>query len=135
MTTLTDLVRALPNGLHDAELRTLSVDLGQGSLVMNLNVWVGDMDDASRREAYRPAKLILHGVRYFVIDPPGPGAAWLPRSSIRIDVGFEPPRRAVSSSPEPPPGAFAFWLFLDELNSFMHTIAEGATLEWQGEEP
>jgi hypothetical protein len=133
VTALSELVQTLPNGLHDAELRTFAVDLSQGSLTMDLDVWVGDMDDLARREAYRVARLTLGGLRYFVVDPPGT-ASWLEGPSVRIDVGFDPPPRSTSTTPEPPSGCYSAWFFLGELNSFMHTIAETAALEWHGGE-
>jgi hypothetical protein len=134
VTTLPELVRSLPNGLHDAELRSYEMDVSHSRLVMRLDVWVDDVDHRPGCERYRAAKLILNGIRYFGIDPPGPGAGWLEHASIRTDVGFDPPPKATSCPPEPPPGSFRAWFWLDEINSFMHVVAETATLEWLGEE-
>ncbi len=48
--TIEELENALPNGLHDAEVQPMSVDYGRRSLVLELAVWVGSVDDLSNAE-------------------------------------------------------------------------------------
>ncbi|MGA2922141.1 MAG: hypothetical protein ABSE28_13600 [Candidatus Sulfotelmatobacter sp.] len=43
----------LPNGLHHAEVRRITVDYERRKVTLEVAVWVGDMDEpAERREAY-----------------------------------------------------------------------------------
>jgi hypothetical protein len=51
--TLEELENTLPNGLHDAEVRRITVDYERRKVTLEVAVWVGDMDEpAERREAY-----------------------------------------------------------------------------------
>ena len=49
--TLNEVAETLPNGFHDAELRRIELDYDLRSCRIQVDVWVGDMDDTSRREA------------------------------------------------------------------------------------
>jgi hypothetical protein len=132
--TLAELAKTLPNGFHDAELRALRMDFTQGCLILDLDVWVGEMADPARREAYRSAQVTLEKTICLVVEPPASSDLWLRSGSVRIDVGFDKPARAWCRPPEPPAGSFGAYLFVHETNSFLHVVAGGAVLEWKGEE-
>jgi hypothetical protein len=53
-----------PNGLHDAFLRTLTIDYASRRATLSLQVWVGDpnADAEVEREAYRPLTLTISGL-------------------------------------------------------------------------
>jgi hypothetical protein len=101
---------------------------------LNLDVWVGDMENPARREAYRPAEVRIDGVIFVVIEPPGSPDLRLEAGSIRIDSGVGEPPHCQTKLPEPPPGYFRAYFFLDELNTFLHLVGKGAVLEWRGDE-
>src|SRR3954466_6198508 len=65
-----DIEDDLPNGLHDAVLRTFSSDLVLRRAEFILDVWLGDLHSAapSERERRRPARLELLGLAYLVLD-------------------------------------------------------------------
>jgi hypothetical protein len=128
------LVKSLPNGLHDSELRGLAMDYAAGRMALDIDLWVGDLDDRSRREAYRSARLTLEDVAFLAIDPPSPPDLWLDPDSIRMDVSFTHPPKSETRVPEPPQGSFRAHFFLDSVNTFVHVIARSAALEWRGEE-
>jgi len=43
--TLEELNTSLPNGFHDAELTSFRVDYLKRELVLDLNIWLGGMDE------------------------------------------------------------------------------------------
>src|SRR6266446_6791689 len=53
--TFNELDRTLPNGFHDVELRHFSMDYVNRTLIFDLVVWIGRMEDEQARELYRPA--------------------------------------------------------------------------------
>ena len=56
--TLDELARTLPNGFHDAEVSTATLDYARGEARLILDVWIGDMEaPAKERETYRLAEL------------------------------------------------------------------------------
>jgi hypothetical protein len=61
--TLDELEKTLPNGLHDSEVKRFCVDYQQRELVLDVEVWVGDMDDRTeRREAYKSGRIEISGL-------------------------------------------------------------------------
>ena len=65
-----DIEADLPNGLHDALLRTFSSDPVLRRAEFILDVWLGDLHSAapSERERYRAARLELVGLTYLIVD-------------------------------------------------------------------
>jgi hypothetical protein len=55
------LEEELPNALHDAMLRTISIDLVGQTNELEVDIWVGDLDGDTEaiREAFRPARIRL----------------------------------------------------------------------------
>jgi hypothetical protein len=71
--TLEELESSLPNGLHDAEVRRISIDYEHRKVTLELAVWVGKMEDPpDRREAYRDGRIEISGLLFMVIEPPDP---------------------------------------------------------------
>jgi hypothetical protein len=69
--TLLEIEQSLPNGLHDAEVRKITVDHEHRRATIDLAVWVGDMDDPpERREAYKEGQLEISGLLFLAIEPP-----------------------------------------------------------------
>ena len=74
--TFQETAASLPNGFHDAELQRFEMDYVRRQLRFDLVVWIGDMDDRERRETYRPARVTLDNVGFFVIEPPDADYPW-----------------------------------------------------------
>jgi hypothetical protein len=129
-----ELARTLPNGFHDAGLRGFTMDYVARTLNLALDVWTGDMDDPNRREAYRPADVRLADVAYLAIEPPDERQPWLDGESIRIDAGVGQPPKSQYTVPAQPVGSFQAWVYLGELNTFLHVVAKDASLQWAGDE-
>ncbi|HEX7681177.1 MAG TPA: hypothetical protein VF713_23775 [Thermoanaerobaculia bacterium] len=123
---LFELAESLPNGLHDAELRRVSIDYVERTAVLELEIWVDDTD--TPRELYRLARITLTGLVYFAIEPPYLSYPFRDAGALTIDL----------SRPEKPfvagrESESAFRLFIGEFNSFIYADASDAQLEWLGE--
>ena len=122
---LFQLAETLPNGLHDAQLRRLSVDYVERTAVLELEIWVDDTDVFL--ELYRPARIVLKGLAYLVIQPPDAGYPFREAGVVTIDLSA--PETFVSGRESDS----AFRLFISQSNSFIDADADAAELEWLGE--
>jgi hypothetical protein len=120
----------LPNGLHDALLRTFSSDPAERRAEFILDVWLGDLHSsaASRRECYRPARLELLGLAYLVLDASHSRYRATEASPVQIDAcaADDNPER----SRQVPREGFAGRFFVTEWNAFIHFAALDARLTW-----
>ena len=132
--TFQELSQKLPNGFHDAELVRFEMDYLNRRITCNLLVWIGDMENESGREMYRPARLILDEVAYLAIEPPDIRYNWLVPGAVVVDTGEGHPRKGTYSLPDPPPGRSAIWFYLRQTNSFLNLAVGNAFLEWTGPE-
>jgi hypothetical protein len=123
---------SLPNGLHDTLLERIAVGYVARTACIGLQVCMGGPDSPTEegREDYRTATLCLSGLVYFVIDAPDALYPYTDQESM-IDVGVA---GAVPGPPSPipvarlPQGAFAYWIFVSNWNSFIHFAAADASL-------
>ena len=129
---ITELEADLPNGLHDAVLRSFSTDPAERRAEFILDVWLGDLHSSvtSERERYRSARLELLGLAYLVIDDLDP------RHSVKREVPVQIDACAADDDPERsrqvPHGGFAGRFFVTEWNGFIHFAALDARLTWMG---
>lgn len=136
--TLAEIEDALPNGFHDALLQCVNLDYSTRRAAVALRVCVGDPDGATEeeREAYKSAEIHLLDLVYFVIKPPDPGCDYRARVALWVEAGAAD---AESAPPPPmpldllPAGAFAYWFFVRDWNSFIHVAAIDASLRWPDE--
>jgi hypothetical protein len=123
---LFELAESLPNGLHDAELRRVAVDYIDRTAILELEIWVDDMD--ALPELYRPARITLTGLVYFAIEPPYHSYPFRDAGALTIDLSrLEKPFVSGCESES------AFRLFISEFNSFIYADAPRAELEWLGD--
>jgi hypothetical protein len=120
----------LPNGLHDAFLRTFSSDPAKGRAEFVLDVWVGDLHSSldSERERRRPALLELLELAYLVTDEPDPRYPVTKGSRVQIDACG--PDDNAELARQVPVGGFAGRFFVTEWNAFIHFAAREARLTW-----
>lgn len=125
----------LPNGFHDALLEKLMIDLTSNSADLELQLFMGDPDASTEqeRETYRRAILRLSDLVYFVIDAPENIPEPSKKKPLRIDGG-DAKDNSNPRAPKPrsalPPGAFAYWFFVEQWNSFIHVAARSSTIDW-----
>ena len=131
--TLEELARTLPNGFHDAEFRTVLLDYGRRRVLIDVSVWIGDMDAKfAPREGYRDGELVIDGLHFVVIEPPDPRYPFAENTSLCV-AGCSPPSKSDFASVSAlPAGCFASRFFVNEWNSFIHVAARGANLTWKG---
>jgi hypothetical protein len=123
---LFELAESLPNGLHDAQLRRISIDYVERTAILELEISVADTD--TPLELYRPARITLIGLAYFAIEPPD--GAYLFRDARAVTIDLSEAEKPLVSGDE---NESAFRLFISEFNSFIYANAPEAQLEWLGE--
>ncbi|HEV7402440.1 MAG TPA: hypothetical protein VGO11_05920 [Chthoniobacteraceae bacterium] len=123
--TIFELEDTLPSGFHDALLHGYFFDLVGQTARLDLEISVGDPDASSQtdRDAYRPARVLLEGVEYFIVERPDPrygrNAPWM----VALCDG-EPAFAGVEKR-------FAARLYSTSTNSFIHFSARHATITYR----
>ena len=124
--TIEDIEQLLPNGFHDSYITALHVNYAQRTVEIDMKVWVSGPEAADRDE-YQPLKLSLSGLLYFVIEPPDEpdtSEPWL------VAGGSSEVATSPSRLPRPlPTGAFTYWFFVNNWNSYIHIAALTANFE------
>jgi hypothetical protein len=131
--TLEELENTLPNGLHDAEVRQISVDYEQRNLAIDVAIWVGKMTDSSEtREAYRKGRIEISGLLFLVMEPPDARYPFA-KGNLRIDgcdLSKNVERKLLDSLPS---DAFFRSLWVSDWNAFIHIAATEAQISWKDE--
>jgi hypothetical protein len=120
--SLRELERSLPNGLHDALLRSFRVDLLRRRLAMDLDVWVDEPEKDGLREQYRRALLEVGIAGSLGVEEPDSRYPFRDAGPVRIDLTIE--REASEAGPE------RARFFVNEWNSFITVEVHGALLTW-----
>jgi hypothetical protein len=120
--SLRELERALPNGFHDALLRSFRVDLLQRRLAFDLDIWIDDPEKGTFDEGYRRALLEVGVSGCFSVEAPDPRYSGRDPGPVRVDLSFE--RCASEAGPE------KARFFVNEWNSFITVEVHGALLTW-----
>jgi len=128
--TLDDVVAELPNGLHDAFLRTLTIDYAARRATFTLRVWVGDPHAVidAEREAYRPATIRISGLLWCIIESPE-RIDGLTAEELWIDAGPLTDLKKRPAVPSVPADAFAWWIFVQQWNAFLYIAGRTASIE------
>ncbi|ANM31152.1 hypothetical protein ABI59_18605 [Acidobacteria bacterium Mor1] len=131
--TLFELARTLPNGFHDAELRSIHLDYEKLEATLTLDLWIGVDGTREEIETYEPVKVRLSGLEYFLIDAPNPyeplTEQYKEPSTVRLDL-CEPATEITSKLPG---SGEACLFFVDEWNSYIHLAAAKAQIIWRGD--
>jgi hypothetical protein len=124
-----ELLRMLPNRLHDAELTELHVDFARATVTCDVSVDIGEYDDTTDGDGdYRAARLTFSGVSVVALDPPGDPDE--PFGVSRIDAESGQPRTAPRSEVKAPVDGFVCWLFAARWNGFLRIGARDVSLAW-----
>lgn len=126
--TIEEIESELRNGLHDANIRNVSVNYTEMSAELLLSIWVGELSssDLAIRERYRDAVLVLTGLSYFLIDCPDPR---YPYSSLNV-VSMSHVDNAPTPAVPIPKDDFACEIFVSNWNSTIRFSACDAELKW-----
>ena len=119
----------LPNGLHDAELVGVSIDLERRELLLTLRADISEADKGETRSRFRSCSILVSRLEFVSVDPLRPAVDAL--ADRAIDTGILDGERLTAVHPTPlPEGCFAYWLFLNGPNCFVRFAAWGADFRW-----
>jgi hypothetical protein len=125
--TIEEIEQSLPNGFHDTYITAIHLNYAQRTAEIDLEIWVSGLDDEDP-DKYSPATLFISELIYLVMEPPhyletSDAEPWL------VAGGSSEAERSVSRLPKPlPAGAFTYWFFVNNWNSYIHIAASGAEL-------
>jgi hypothetical protein len=128
--TLEDLENALPNGLHDAEVKRIAVDYESRKATLEVAVWIGDMNDPpEQREAYKDGRIDISGLLFLVMEPPDPKCPYKD-SDLTVDGCDLSKSLSGELLKSLPPDSFVRSLWVNQWNAFIHIAAKDANIEW-----
>lgn len=130
--TLEDLDQALPNGLHDAQIRAMTHDYEREVVKLAVKILVGLPDDLPPdRSRYRNGEILFHKVLFCSVEVPEnerilgrPGSIWF--NFCRTDPGVLPENLVKSLTPE----TFCYSLYIFEWESQIHIAAADLSFSW-----
>jgi len=127
--TLEEVEESLPNGFHDARITSISLDYAKRECKFNLEILFSDAEKEDA-ESYRTATLSLSRFLYCVIEAPDSKYPFQVEKALWVDAGSEKPNHVSSTQlPGPlPEGAFRYWFFVNNWNSFIHVAALDAEI-------
>ncbi len=131
--TFEELEEKLPNGFHDAEIRKISMDFVNRSIVIGMNLLVGVPGDPDP-ERYRPGTLRVVSPYLFFIKPPDPSYHFVPDGSpinasgrsVKVGQNEEVDRLLAVI----PPNATVYLFFLDDWNSCLYLAGASVEFSW-----
>lgn len=131
--TFRDLERSLPNGFHDAELKSVSIDYVERQLTMQMAILVGT-PEAEDAEEYRNATLTVTGLYFCVIAPPDAKYPFITkRKSIGVsgDEGWPDTLTDLAATLAQTNPNFTYQRFFsDDWNSFICIAGDNVVLSW-----
>jgi hypothetical protein len=129
--TLEELDNTLPEGLHDAQIRSYRRDFESATLTLFAKVVVGLSPENKNRLLYRDVEISFHGVQYVVSEFPGAestfrdaGCVWF--SFNRTESGTISEDLSAVLAPE----ILRYSLFILEWHSNIHIAAREVTFTW-----
>jgi hypothetical protein len=116
----------LPNGLHDAEVRKITVDDEHLRATIDLAVWVGDMDDPpERKRGIQEGRAVRDfGLLFLPIEPPDASYPFQDNPELIVDgcdMTNVIDKKLLNSLPA---HAFVRSFFVKDWNSFIHIAAK-----------
>jgi len=134
--TLSEIDDLLPNGFHDAELVTLSIDYVARTIQMKMELSYSGPDDGPDVPGYRPGTVFVSGLQFCILESPsakydfnGPGPLWVSgyetKSTPQLIEAFDKQLLA-----ELPADGFVYSFFVHDWNAFIHISATNAKFSW-----
>ena len=131
--TFEEIEQELPNGFHDAEIRQISMDFVNRSIIIGMNLHASVAGDPDP-ERYRPGTLKVMSPYLFFIEPPDPHYHFVPDgspinasgSSVKIGQNTAVDRLLAVL----PPNATVYLFFLDDWNSCLYLAGASVEFSW-----
>jgi hypothetical protein len=135
---LEEIDKDLPNGFHDAKIKSVNLNYETRVARILLDLWTGDLTskEESIREARKRGELVLKDFLFFVIEPPDPNYEYAKPSALWIDARSfknDPKRKEVKLPQDLPENAFVYRVFVSDWNSFIYFAATDCALELKKE--
>src|SRR5512133_664598 len=140
--TFDEIADSLPNGFHDSEIRSISVDYLQRVTRIQWVIDLSSPDEPPKEPGSADVTVVLRGVKYFVVEAPQPNYPFEDFRPLDVADCFDSSgcnaagRRLVD--PEllaaPPHHKFANSFFVNDWNSVIHVAADEAELIWARED-
>jgi hypothetical protein len=125
-----EVERELPNGLHDAILSAVHIDIPKREVHLDLHFVMATPGNSRSRNApaLRRGLVLLTGVSSLQIEPPGQHSSFGMSLGIYVDGDFG----AFPGTPPPPSdGLVRLWLYSPTWNSRMEFVAKDCCLDWK----
>lgn len=135
--TIEQIEASLPNGLHDAEIRTCSMDYENARLALGVSVLVGlPVQPYPESERYRGGMLVFEGVLFYSVEFPRGDSSFRHPGA----VGFSSERMPLEQIPASlastvPPESQCCSLFVRDWLSHIYIAAAGVSFSWATAEP
>lgn len=129
-----ELEASLPNGFHDSDLLSISIDYARREAKFSIRLWVGSEEpspsDAGRMPIMRESELIVRELEILLILPPKTlsvtegrvldvsGCLGVPSQDIQL--------------PSLPASAFVYSFYVSNWDNFIVFAAHDADLRWVG---
>ncbi len=135
MTTFEKLYRKLPEGFHDCEIASVTVDYVTRTAQLGMNLLVGVGTPTSpNKNLYRSGRLSVTGLLLFCIEPPDPKYPFvLDGRPLSVDGDLVKVGQAGMVKPmlsRLTPDATAYRFFMDEWNSFVYIAGANVEFSW-----
>jgi len=130
--TLEQLEQMLPNGLHDAKIRSLTRNFEEETLILAVSILVGLPDDPpTTRSRYSDALITFIGVKVFIVEAPDASSPFQEPGALyfrvdRIEEGTLP----FEIENVLPKDAAAYSLFILDWLSTIHIVASDVNFKW-----
>ena len=126
-----EILESLPNGFHDALLKSVFVNYESDKIILSLDIWIGNLDDPveQMREQYIPGILEFHGIEFFISEAPRPAVPCSRNEKLLINIdGIESLAGKIRVKL---PGfdqtkSFAVWVYISNFNCFLFICARSA---------
>ena len=131
--TLDELEMTMPNGLHDAMVRSVLIDWPARQLTLEADILVGLPEDGpADKSRLRSGRVVLDGLEFVSIEPPGPGSLrdQSAHNSARLRIDTFTPGSMPAAASELPHDCFVAGFFVSPWNARMLVAARDAKLEW-----
>jgi len=137
-----EIIKSLPNGFHDAELKSINLDYLEKKAVLFLDIWTGDLTshDTGLRETYKAGILEIEKFLFFSIEAPDQRYEFPANGSVTIDLWpldllkdklkgelFQSITKIIETLPKE---IFSAWIYVSNWNAFIYFAASNAAFRW-----
>ena len=129
--TLEELDKSLPEGLHDAQIRSYRRDFESATLTLFAKIVVGLSHEKKNQLLYRDGEIIFHGVQCVASEFPGTastfrdaGCVWFRFSRTAPGIISEDLSSVLA------PDILRYSLFVLEWHSSIHIVAREVSFTW-----